>query len=255
MKTLLLTIFVLLTACQTISTANAPHNLDEQQAQNYFNSYKYQEASDAFLELAKKSGQDIYILKAADSAKLARNCKRALELYEEIEPKFIEAKEGKLACFLQDSNFHDAEMVGKKLLAIDATRWKTLNALGVISALAGKGKEAIDYFKLALELIDKDQYIVQNNMALAFALQDKLKESIKLLEGLDENEIKQNHQKIIAMNLSLFYGLDGQLYKANEILSKYLTTEEVDANLAYYTSLTSNKKDKERYIAGKLLGK
>ena len=146
----------------------------------------------------------------------------------------------------------------------DADDWELLTELGMAKLAAGKTRDAIDQLTavaekgpgdwrvysalgVAYDSIDshdaakeaygkalglsEDNPAVLNNMAISAALAGDIEDAIDILQRVAA-KARQNPQ--IRQNLALFYGIKGELGKAEALARMDLDEEDVRNNLAFY---------------------
>jgi Flp pilus assembly protein TadD len=194
-----------------------------------------------------------YRLKSADSLRLAGDPAKARSIYDAVladapadSSRAISALEGKGLCFMQEANFKEATKVLSTVLAKDAMRWKTINALGVTLSLSQRTKEAIEYYQLALQLTT-NQPAVLNNMGLTYALAGDFKKGSATLEKAIAAAVGEQ-KKPIALNLALVYGISGRMGEAEKVSTPYLTKAAIYNNLGYYAMLANDKALSRSYL-------
>ncbi len=111
--------------------------------------------------------------------------------------------------------------------------WKTLSAQGTLRAKQGHNAEAEQYYLAALQL-QPDAVSVINNLALAFALDNKVDKAEELLR----NAVKNGHEdKRVRQNLALVLGLQGKYDEARQLASVDMSATDARANVAYLRNM------------------
>lgn len=231
-------------------------------AKENYDSHNYLKAGELYSKLAKEYPDELYyLLMAGNSFRLAGKPTEARSYYDQIllsinnEKYALDAKEGRSLSLLQEGRFEEALAIFNEVIAEDATRWKTINALGVVLALNNKSKEALEYYDLALA-VSNNNYSILNNKALTLAFMGKKKEAIHVMEHASAQVA--NHpsaKKKIDLNLALLYGINGLYTQAENILSNHLTPEQIKTNLEFYKNLQENELLEHEYIEQALSGK
>lgn len=261
MKNIILAILVSLTlaACalpppQTSKTAAG--KIESQAADNLFSAGNYKQAAESYKELADLSGNNDILFKYAESLRLSGDTKNALAAYDKLlasNPDLSQALEGKSLCYVQDGDFKTASELLTQIINKDATKWRAINALGIIYAINGQKKESLEYFNMALQISPNNPTIL-NNMGLAMAFSGDFDNGRKTIEKsltlIGSNDT--NKRKTIEFNLALVYGISGKMNEAEKILSKYLERPAVLNNLGFYANLANNKNEAKKYLSDAL---
>ncbi len=121
----------------------------------------------------------------------------------------------------------------------DARLW---TALGVARDLQGNHGRALEAYERALAL-DPGDLSARNNRALSLALNNRLDESIKELERINETTDANARSR---QNLALVYALAGDLSRAERLSYIDLNDDAVRNNLAYFASLDASNPDTRR---------
>jgi Flp pilus assembly protein TadD len=234
----------------------------EHDAETAVKAQDYKQAISLYEQLLEKyPGKEDYIIKMADCYRMLNDTFKAMELYDQIivkevtnpdNPNITPAKEGKALCFMRETQFDEAIRLFSEVLAKDAMKWKTINAIGVAHALNHNYKEAIEYYDLALSASNNDP-VVLNNLALSMAFQGHFSKSAKVLEDMLKNLPKDDkRRKKMELNLALIYGISGRLDEARDLSLPYLTDAQLANNLEYFTELSHNKKLAKEFLGNTL---
>jgi Flp pilus assembly protein TadD len=230
---------------------------DADSADKAFSSGNYAKAANLYKELLDLDDKNTdNLFKYAESLRLGGDTKSALKNYDKVlqlDPSALHALEGKSLCFVQDGEFKKAAVLLGEIVNKDATRWRVLNALGVVYAITGHAKESMDYYEMALQ-VSNNNPSVMNNMGLSVAFGGDLERGRKIIERsldyVDKDDVKK--MESIDYNLALIYGMSGKMDEAEKILNKYLPKAAVMNNLGFYAKLTNNDKLARTYL-GKAL--
>jgi Flp pilus assembly protein TadD len=267
----LISLLILISGCQTIrqvknyqiftkqektspsinQSTTQNHNLE---ADECYKNHDYKRAAKLYYDLFSRNAEQKYLLLAANSYRYIGEFEQAKNLYEQIiyhystKEILLAAKEGKSLCLIEEGNFKEAITTFKEIIAEDASRWKTINALAVILALNNHYKEAIEYFNIALDLSNSPPGIL-NNLGLTLALDGKKDQAQKTLEQASTGLPPfYQHKGRIDLNLALVYGINGNMAKAEAICRKYLTDEQTYNNMSFYANLAKDKKMANEYL-------
>jgi Flp pilus assembly protein TadD len=222
------------------------------EAQKALEAKDYVKAAMLFGQLSDNSPSNMdYALKYADSLRLAGNPVKARAVYDTVisapdSRRAIATLEGKGLAYMQEANFNQASKLLTQVLAKDATRWKAINALGVILSLTKHTKEALEYYNVALQ-VSNNHPTVLNNMGLTYAISGDLKQAIATLEKASAS-ISSDQRKPIALNLAMVYGLAGRMSEAESVSKPYLTKAAIYNNIGYYAMLANNKALAREYL-------
>lgn len=196
-----------------------------------------------------------YQLGLADSKRLSGDAAKAREIYTLVSEKSkpnskeaLDAAEGKGLCYMQEGNFAEAVKSLSAVLTQDATRWRSINALGVALALTGRPKEAMEYYNTALQLSNNNPSVL-NNMGLSLAFEGKKEEAIIPLEkaaaAFEKGSVERRR---IDLNLGLVYGISGRTSDAERTIKPYLSDAAIYNNLGAYAMLANNKPLAQTYL-------
>ncbi|MCW9089631.1 MAG: tetratricopeptide repeat protein [Gammaproteobacteria bacterium] len=98
----------------------------------------------------------------------------------ENQPESIDALEGKALCQMKLGQFQAAKNNLEQLVLTDETRWRSFNALGVLSDLESRYPQAQSYYRKALELNDGNAMIL-NNLGYSLVMDQKYSEAENVL--------------------------------------------------------------------------
>jgi len=232
----------------TSSASTIIEQAQNTEASNAAKTGDYTRAAGLYTQLASNfPANGEYLLKTADNLRLSGDTVKARGVYEQVinmtpvnASRQIAAQEGEGICFIQEGAFDQANQILTEILAKDAMRWRTINALGVSYSLTKHMKEALEYYNVALQISDNHPSVL-NNMALTYALNGHLKQATGLLEQASKLAVLDSQRKAIALNLALVYGMMGRMQEAENVSKPYLTKAAIYNNLGYYAELANNK--------------
>ena len=227
---------------------------DIQDAENYYHIAEYAKAAEAFKNIQdadKYSQETLFIY--AESLRLSNDVNEAIEIYDKIiniNSDYLQAIEGKALCFVSQGDFSAGAVLLNKVLAADATKWRTINALGVIYALKGELAEAVEYYELAMQ-VSENNPVIANNLGLSLAFSGLHDEGKKVIEESLSNVLQHETEKFkkIEYNLALIYGMAGDMDTSADILRKYLAESEILNNLGFYAKLSKDKELAKSYLS------
>ncbi len=253
-------LFVLLQACVPIAKSSGAVSSKDitpvatsDEANAHFKAGAYDEAIALYKLLSAAQSEDMDVLfKLAESYRLKGETKDAIPLYQEIIAKnntIFHAKEGLGLALLQARQLDAAIEIFLELLREDATRWRTINALGVIYSLQGNTQEADNYYEMA-RVLQRDNATILNNMGLAYTLVGKKKSyGIELLKealSLAKTEVIKRQ---ITLNLALAHGIAGNDDIVRTLLKPLLSEAAIYNNLGIYASLRDDRNLAKTYLS------
>jgi Flp pilus assembly protein TadD len=116
----------------------------------------------------------------------------------------------------------------EKAVALEPLNSIYMNALGAALDSQERHVEAQAYYRKALGLTP-ELLSAQNNLGLSLALAGQHKKAIEVLLSAVE---KNQDEPQLWQNLAFAYALDGNIQRASDIYKRFLTEEDMDANLA-----------------------
>ncbi len=256
-----LTLICLMFICQSCvphkpvmnDTSNFSNATSSSDADSVFHEAKFKEAASLY-KVKIVSHPDDYSLKfkLAESLRLSNQLNEAIIYYTPLVSQkdfSFAAQEGLALTYLQQKDTGKAKDIFLQLLEKDASRWRTLNALGIINSLEGNKDAAKEYFDFAQSLAPSEPAIL-NNLGLTLALSET--NTINAIQTLQE-ALNLSHTKTdkkqISLNLALAYGMNSEDDKVKEILSEYLTEAEIYNNLGVYASLRNEASLARSYLS------
>jgi Flp pilus assembly protein TadD len=246
-----------LTACQPhLQKQGAFSSIQEQfykDADKAFAEGDYKKAAENYSNLVQNHPSDLALqFKYAESSRMANNTDKSLEIYNAIlaiKPDDLDAMEGKGLAFIQKGEFENAEELFSHIVNTDGSRWRTINALGVINALQGEMEEAKIYYDMAIA-VDPQNPSILNNIGLSMALSGRKQEAVSHInEALGLLSPTDIRRQKIELNLALAYGMTGHMDEAEEILRKYLEEPAVYNNLGLYANLNKDNSLARSYLS------
>ncbi len=125
----------------------------------------------------------------------------------------------------------------EEVMKADGTRWKTLNALGILFTTRGMEPEAQQYFQAALKY-HPGSVTVTNNLGLAQALARHYDSAIASLKQAEELAPAGSvERQRTDLNMALVYAIQGKTPAARAIAEKYYSGAELDNNMELYAHL------------------
>jgi Flp pilus assembly protein TadD len=201
--------------------------------------------------LEKKPGDKNLILALAESTRRQGEYDRAIALYDAVlaqDATMLAAKEGKGLALISKGDFETPGPILEEVMKADGTRWKTLNALGILFTTRGLYSEAQQYFNAALKQNPSNPSVL-NNLGLTQALNKQFDTAIGTLNqasALTANESQD--RKRIDLNLSLVYAVAGKQEEARAIAEHYFTGPLLSNNLGLYAHLANDDEMAKVYL-------
>ena len=211
-----------------------------------------------FNQLVKKSNSNpLYKFKYAEALRRRGACTDALPLYEEVlevKPSDIDAREGKALCLVSLGEFQKAGPILTDIIHGDSTRWKSINAAGLIFAVNNKLQEANQYLNLAADVSNHNPAVL-NNQALVKALTGNYDDAIKTLKEASLRAGEATTQKRnIDLNLAMVYGISKNIDLAESTAKPWLTTPQLYNNMGIYAELGKDPELARTYLNKALMG-
>jgi Flp pilus assembly protein TadD len=176
---------------------------------------------------------------------------KAIMVYDQLlakDPDMIAAKESKGLALIALGDFETPTPLFEEVLKADATRWKTLNALGILFSTRNLQAEAQQYFSEALKH-KADSATVYNNLGLSQALTRKFDPAIASLEKASAlANSAGSERKRIDLNLALVYASAGKIDDARQIAQMHLEGAALKNNLGLYAHLAHDDQMARAYL-------
>jgi len=197
-----------------------------------------------------KDADDEHILSFGKVLRRAGRYKQSIKIFDvllEDNPKNIDALEGKALALLAQNKTKKAEKMFGKVMDLDASRWKTANGLGTIYTMQQKSKEALEYYELASSLTNDSNSTILTNIGLTHAFKKDYKKAIKYLKNASKEANKKDKTQV-DLNLSMIYGLSGDMEKAAQVARLHLPEVAVLNNLGIFAEMSNNDKMARSYL-------
>jgi Flp pilus assembly protein TadD len=179
----------------------------------------------------------------ADSLRLKHACVEAIPLYQALirdqSQTSISALEGKGLCEMELGKMATAVQSLHTVIAHDALRWRALNAMGVMQALAGHPVAANEYYQMALDAGPPARYAILNNQGLTYALANKLPLAIRALTQASQEATAEAKPRV-DLNLSLALGLAKRFKEAEQVARPHLSEAALHHNMAQFALLAND---------------
>lgn len=212
----------------------------------------YSSAAQFYAQLVEKYPDELeYGYQMAESLRKAGAYKEALAAYallEKEEDYKIKALEGAGLTLMAEGDFDEAGDKLADVMAADTTRWRTINAIGILFTVKEMYPEARQYFAEAMVQAPKNT-AVRNNMGLMEALDKQYDEAIKLLQEAGKLAGKDSKQKMRTdLNLALVHAIKGDLQSAERAAMPHLTEAQLLNNMGYYAYLAEDDQLAKSYL-------
>lgn len=231
---------------QSVDAALLESAKGAEDAQNYGTAAQY------YKQLVdNKPENDLFRQHYADNLRRSGKYDEAIIEYRKIENKeefSLDAKEGIGLSQMAQGEFDSAGDTLADVMDKDTTRWRTINAIGILFTVKEMYPEARQYFAEALVQSPKN-VSVSNNWGLMEAFDKNYGESIRLLEEA-HNFARSNEQlrKQIGLNMALVYAIKGDLEMAEKTASPHLTDMQLLNNMGYYAHLANDDMLAKSYL-------
>ena len=195
----------------------------------------YISAADHFKKIHDRRPQDrTALLGLARNLRYTGNAKMAFGILEAASKDFEDdglflTELGKV--HIATGNAEAAVEALKAAIAKDSRNWEAYATLGVGNDLLQAYPEAWEAYQKAL-VISPNNMAVLNNMALSAALSGRIELAISTLEGAPVS-VRRSPQ--VRQNLAFFYGIKGNLKKAEALAKMDLDEKSVRNNLDIYS--------------------
>lgn len=212
----------------------------------------YSQAISLYRQLLQKyPGHHSIAVSLADCYRKSGQYQQAVVVYDGVltaEPGNIEAKEGKGLAQLSMGDFETTGALFDEVLKKDATRWKSLNALGILFTTRGMQAEAQQYFAEALKYYP-NSVTVLNNLGLSQALERKYDAALASLSSASNAAERNSMQrKRVDLNMALVYAVTNRLDDARLIASNYYSGSELENNMGIYSVLANDDTMARAYL-------
>lgn len=160
-----------------------------------------------------------------------------------IEPKNLDALRGLGNSALLRDDPTAASDYFRRAIAAGATRdYRVYSGLGIALDMKGDHSAAQAAYRAGLKA-NPENLALANNLGLSLAMQGKYQLSIQVLSKVvaAPGAVPKHRQ-----NLALVYGLSGNMAMARKIAGKDVSAGELEANLAYYRWLRSERQNLRR---------
>jgi Flp pilus assembly protein TadD len=251
-----------LTGCVNTHEAKVlPPEFNDQEAKKAESEKNYLRACEEYRTIYQNHKSTTVALKLADNCRKAGNYEEAGIIYSKLldvddnnSTQDLYIMEGLGLCKMHQEQYNEAIKIFISIFTEDASRWRSINALGTIYAIIGDYHESQKYFNIALNLGQK-KHIIYNNMALTSAFLGKYYEAIsyqkQALSLVDNNSPEKER---IECNLALLYGITGEFKLAYDILSRYLLEEQIERNMEFYKTLYNNRHKAKKHMKDSMVG-
>jgi len=201
--------------------------------------------------LEKQPDNKKILLSLADCTRRSGDNDEALALYDGLlkeDSGNLAAKEGKALALMAKGDFNAPGPLLEEVMKADGTRWKTLNALGILFTTRNMQPQAQLYFQAALKY-HPGSATITNNLGLSLALSRRYDVAITTLRtAANLAAAGSAERKRIDMNEALVYAINGDTPAAREIAQKYYSGAELDNNMGLYAHLAKDDQEARAYL-------
>lgn len=212
----------------------------------------YAQAAQLYQQILEKQPNDKNVLLSlADCLRRSGDIDRALAVYDAVlqqDATMVAAKEGKSLALMSKGDFDTPGVLLAEVMKVDATRWKTLNAMGILFSVRNMQPEAQAYYLEALKYSMNNPSVL-NNLGLSQALSKHFDAAIASLQQASTLTASNGgDRKRIDLNLSLVYASAGKLDEARAIAERYFTGAVLNNNLGLYAHLAKDDQLAKAYL-------
>lgn len=197
-----------------------------------------------------------YKIGLAESLRRLGDNENALAAYDALlkeYPKNLDVQEGRALTLMATGKATDAGRAFSDIMKADGTRWRTLNALGILFVSKNMIPEAMAYYGEALKH-SPDNPAILNNVGLSQAVDKNYPRAIAALEQASRVAGSGERRKQVDLNLALVYASSGDVDTAKDIASKYMEGPALDNNLGLYAHLAKDDTLAKTYLNMALSG-
>lgn len=201
-------------------------------------------AAQVYEQLLEKKPHNVEIMQSlADSLRRDGQSQRAIAVYDAIifkDENNADAKEGKALALIALGDYDTPAALFEEVMKIDSTRWKTLNALGILFTTRNMQPEAQQYFNEALKNHPGSPSIM-NNLGLSQALELNFDGAVETLSRASSMTLpSSSERRRIDLNTALVHASSGNIDQAQLIAEQHLTGAALNNNLGLYAHLAKD---------------
>jgi Flp pilus assembly protein TadD len=186
----------------------------------------------------------------ADSLRRMGDADHALAGYDAVlkdHPDNLDAREGRGLTLMAQGKPAEAGRVFSEILKKDGTRWRTLNALGILFVTKDMIPEAMAYYTEALKQ-SPDNPAILNNVGLSQAVDHNYPRAIEALKQASSLAPADARRKQVDLNLAMVLGVSGDMDGARDVAEKYLDGPALENNLGFYAHLAKDDALAKTYL-------
>lgn len=176
---------------------------------------------------------------------------QAIAIYDSLlatDPDSPSIKESKALALIAAGEFDTAPALLDEVMKTDPTRWKTLNALGILFSLREMQSEAQQYYAEALKFSPSNPAVL-NNQGLSYALSRQYEPAVRhLLQAAALRAPGSRERQHTDSNLALVYASSGRLDDARSVAAGYYSGRELDNNMGIYAHLAKDDRLAASYL-------
>jgi Flp pilus assembly protein TadD len=177
-----------------------------------------------------------------------RHHERALQAYLkviEIEPSHVDALEGAGLEYLVLGNSAAAGEHLRQVVQLDARRWRSFNALGILADQAGDHAAAIGHYEAALE-VNADSPVLLNNLGYSQYLAGDLDQAA--LDFYRATQVSPDYKPAWS-NLAIVYAQQGWYADAVETLARTMDRATAYNHIGYIAFRRGDLMESERLLS------
>ncbi len=158
-----------------------------------------------------------------------------------LQPKNIDAREGRALAWLMAGSYVDARMSLKNLVEDGVERWRVWNALGIIDDLFGDYADAVSNYRRAIQLAP-ERTMLQNNLGYSLLMNREYSQAESVLDTA--LKAAPTNARIVN-NLAMSIAWQGRYEEAVNQLQLVMGEAEANNNAGYVAYLAGDYSEAE----------
>lgn len=168
-------------------------------------------------------------------------------------PAELDARENEGLALLAKGDFSAPGPIFTDILKEDPTRWKSLNAMGVLFITRNMQPEAQKYFTVALQYHPNDAVIL-HNIGLSQALEGRFGTAATSLGNASALAVGPDDRQHIDLDSALVYASAGHLSEARALAGQYLSGDALQQAYGLYPLLAKDGDLAKSYVFAAVTG-